>query len=491
MQVKRFTAETIVQALQDVKRELGPDAIILSTKEERRVLGRPPQYTVVAAVTDNQMRRKQVTEKSLGHFSEKFSTRSASHQKQIISNVVDKLTEKQRHRNPVVTAKRYADISENDEYVEASEVPSAISQKVSPNAPSGVFGAQKETPESPGQTRVQSAVKEAFRSSLSSQFLPFKKKTQTPESPRGRRVQDAVEKFSRKEEPGPQKTTAEVNPEPAKGEQMSWSLEVQPMVSKLSRVGVTQNIIESYLTRAKADLRDSFNKASLEAWVARKILDTVRCVIPGHFSGIEFFVGPQGSGKTTALVKLASEYRLNHKKRVVMVTTDSRRVAAFEQLKVYGRILNIPVLAASSIDEWAQLVPHLENFDNILVDTPGVSLSDSDEFDFLRRLVNTHGRLNRTTHLVLSATSPQSSLQVMSKKFQVAHYRDVIFTNVDQTAHHGALLNFYIENQKPFHSFGLSADIVEGFEWATRERILDLIFKLTKINGASRYESQL
>ena len=160
MQVKKFTAETIVQALQDVKRDLGPDAIILSTKEERRSMGRQPHYTVVAAVSDNQLLRKQVTEKTLGQFTEKFAGRSAIQQKQIISSVVDKISEKQRYKNPQVTTRRYADIAENESVSSEAEDVATVAQE----------------PGRDGEARVKNAVREAFKSSLSSQFLPFQKK---------------------------------------------------------------------------------------------------------------------------------------------------------------------------------------------------------------------------------------------------------------------------------------------------------------------------
>ena len=143
------------------------------------------------------------------------------------------------------------------------------------------------------------------------------------------------------------------------------------------------------------------------------------------------------------------------------------------------------------MEHWKANLAELESFDNILVDTPGVNLTSQEEFSFFRNLTGQTGRLNSKTHLVLSCAYSAAELLHFSKLFTISTYSDLIFTHVDRTSQHGVLLNFLDKVSKPLHSFGNSVECIEGFEWATKERVLDLIYKLTLKHGAKSNEPQL
>jgi flagellar biosynthesis protein FlhF len=88
---------------------------------------------------------------------------------------------------------------------------------------------------------------------------------------------------------------------------------------------------------------------------------------------------------------------------------------------------------------------------------------------------------NVSRHLVLNATSKDQDLNEMGRRFQSAHFNDVIFTSLDNSVQHGQIYNFIHQFGVPLHSFGIGTRVPEDFEMATRERVLDLIFKLTKV----------
>ena len=450
MRVKKYEAESVLDAMAAIKRDLGPEAIILSTKEESKGFGQPTTHIVVAAVTEEQFKKKEMTEKKLGEkYQDKFLQKSAHQQKNIIDSVYKNLEDKYQIKNRKITATPYIDI--------ADEAQAQPPKKEEPPV-------QKAT--SPGQRRVKQAAEAALSASLGSQF------------------------FSKK----PQPKNVEVRRSEVKAvTEKSWPPETQDMMRKLRSAGLENSLIENLVFSAIRDLqpRGRMNKAAIEAWCAKRILQQVKTVQGRIPRGVEFFVGPSGSGKTTALVKLAAEYVMNHRRKVAILTTDTQKVGGIEQHKVYSRILNVHFEIVNNIRDWKSRIQSLESFDNILVDTPGVSMNRADEMEFLRELVTArHGR-ETESHLVLSAMTKAQDLSLIVRNFNIAQIKDVIFTHIDQTSQHGLMVNFQEKFQIPFHSFGTSSDIIDGFEWATRERILDLLFKLTRINGEKSYGSVL
>lgn len=453
MRVKKYEADSVLDAMAAIKRDLGPEAIILSTKEESRGFGQPTVHIVVAAVTEEQFKKKEMTEKKLGEkYQDKFLQKSAHQQKSIIDNVYKNLEDKYQIKNRKITSTPYIDIADE------ARQPAPVVPVPAP--------AVEAKPQSRGHRRVKQAAEAALSSSLGSQF------------------------FGRKAQP---KNVEVRRSHMTKSTEKSWPPEAQDMMRKLKAAGVENSIVETMVFAAIRELqsRGRMNKATIEAWCAKRILQQVKTVEGRIPRGVELFVGPSGSGKTTSLVKLAAEYVMNHRRKVAILTTDTQKVGGIEQHKVYSRILNVHFEIVNNIRDWKTKIQQLEGFDNILVDTPGVSMHRADELEFLRELVSAkHGR-EVHSHLVLSAMTKAQDLSPIVRNFNIAQIKDVIFTNIDQTSQHGLMINFQDKFQIPFHSFGMNSDVIDGFEWATRERILDLLFKLTRLNGEKSYGSVL
>jgi len=164
--------------------------------------------------------------------------------------------------------------------------------------------------------------------------------------------------------------------------------------------------------------------------------------------GVVALVGATGVGKTTTIAKLAARYALKHgSARVAMVTTDGYRIAAHEQLRTYGRILDIPVRIANTHAELAEALKLLSDRDLVLIDTAGMSQRDmrlSQQFQMIKD--STPGI---KTYLVLSATTHRAGLREIAKAFGEINLDGCILTKLDETTSLGGALSAVMEHSIP------------------------------------------
>ncbi len=151
------------------------------------------------------------------------------------------------------------------------------------------------------------------------------------------------------------------------------------------------------------------------------------------------FVGPTGVGKTTTLAKLAANFMLANKKKVGLITADTYRIAAVDQLKTYAEILGIPLSIAYTISEIGTEIEKYGDKDVILIDTAGCSHRNKQKFEELKLL--TKECKADEIFLVLSATvSSKNSKDIISNYNFIPNYR-LIFTKLDETPVYGNILN--------------------------------------------------
>ena len=155
-----------------------------------------------------------------------------------------------------------------------------------------------------------------------------------------------------------------------------------------------------------------------------------------------FFIGPTGVGKTTTIAKIASQLCVNHKKKVVLLTTDTYRIAAAEQLRTYASILDVPFRVIYTEDEMMTSIRDYKDYDYILVDTAGHSQHNADQKDsmahFLRSVDDT---VDKDTYLVVSATTKYRDLLAIADAYSEFTDYKLIFTKLDETTTLGNLFN--------------------------------------------------
>jgi flagellar biosynthesis protein FlhF len=162
---------------------------------------------------------------------------------------------------------------------------------------------------------------------------------------------------------------------------------------------------------------------------------------------VKVFFGPTGVGKTTTIAKLASHYALEKKVAVGLITTDTYRIAAVEQLKTYARIIGIPLEVAADKTAFHASLRRMENKDVIFVDTPGKNCRD-DQYvnslkDYFTLSVPAEG------NLLLSVAASEDSLKEIGKRFGQLSYDRVILTKIDECPRAGFMLGIIEQIAKP------------------------------------------
>ncbi|GGY63753.1 flagellar biosynthesis protein FlhF [Marinobacter zhanjiangensis] len=164
--------------------------------------------------------------------------------------------------------------------------------------------------------------------------------------------------------------------------------------------------------------------------------------------GIYALVGPTGSGKTTTIGKIAAQYVLEHgADSVALVTTDRYRVAAHEQLFVFGRILNVPVRVVDDTHSLDAVLDELEDRHLVLIDTAGLSGADPGCQEQLRELAQS--RHGVRPHLVVPATSQSRIMKSMWHCYKMANLAGCIMTKLDEALTLGEVLGFALETGLP------------------------------------------
>ena len=158
-----------------------------------------------------------------------------------------------------------------------------------------------------------------------------------------------------------------------------------------------------------------------------------------------FFIGSTGVGKTTTIAKIASLFKLEKKAKVAMVTSDTYRIAAVEQLKTYANILSLPIRVVYTPIEMEQAVKDYADYDLVLVDTAGRSPKNAQQMDELADLLSSVPVEQREVYLVLSATTKYKDLkQIVSIYRDISDYR-IVFTKLDETSCYGNILNIRLD----------------------------------------------
>ena len=157
-----------------------------------------------------------------------------------------------------------------------------------------------------------------------------------------------------------------------------------------------------------------------------------------------FFMGPTGVGKTTTIAKLASYFKLEKKLKVALITCDTYRIAAVEQLRTYANILDVPLQVVYTIEEFNSAVKGYKDYNLIFVDTAGRSHKNNEQCNEILHFVNDcqiDENVEKETFLVLSAATKYKDLLNINQVFSSLKNYSIIFTKLDETTCLGNILN--------------------------------------------------
>jgi flagellar biosynthesis protein FlhF len=191
-------------------------------------------------------------------------------------------------------------------------------------------------------------------------------------------------------------------------------------------------------------------------------------------------VGPTGVGKTTTVAKLAANFKLLHGIRVGLVTVDTYRIAAVEQLKTYAEIIDLPLAVANDPAEMRQAIDDLGAVEMVFVDTAGRSPRDEVKIRELAAFL-AQARPDEV-HLVLSAGASQSSLRSAVDRFSQVRADRLILTKLDEAEGFGAILGVLGQANRPVSYLTTGQTVPDDIEPAQRERLARLVLGLETIS---------
>lgn len=162
-----------------------------------------------------------------------------------------------------------------------------------------------------------------------------------------------------------------------------------------------------------------------------------------------YFVGPTGVGKTTTIAKIVSSIKLKNKIKVALITLDTYRIAAVEQLRTYANILNIPLRVVYSNSELEEVREEFKDYDLVLVDTAGRSHKNEEQIADIKEMIDTTPEDLREVYLVLSITTKYRDLVQITDCYKKITNYNLIFTKLDETSSVGNILNIKMLTQAP------------------------------------------
>lgn len=460
MQVKKFEARTMKEALEMVKIQLGPDAIILAAKDNSKKYGLVGEssFEITAAVSEQTLHKKKYVESHMGEVDRnRFSQSSARTQKDIIDKFVSKKLNQNASRPS--TGQRYIDIVDERNIAEerirnaAQRAYSEFAAQTTP-APSPKFSATKVLPKKPPTPMTSKPnPTEGDMQILKNEIHSLKSLL----------------------------TQYQGTPTSFPGSHVGLHYELSAHYQKLLREGVSEDLAIEFLLeiQEQVPVTKLKNRSLIEGLLAKKILEST-LLSNADDKKFHFFVGPSGTGKTSMLIKLASQMIVMESKKVAVISADTHKVGAIEQLRIYTQILNVPFAVLRHRQDWREILKFIENIDVVLIDFPGSNLRSNEDLRFIENLIFKEVP-SKVVHLVLSARSKLEDLNESYKRFTQVPFDDVIFNHLDESAQNGHLYSFVKQHQIPIHSFGIGPKIPEDFEYATKERLVDLIFHITQM----------
>ena len=178
-----------------------------------------------------------------------------------------------------------------------------------------------------------------------------------------------------------------------------------------------------------------------------------------------FFIGPTGVGKTTTIAKIASRFCVDGGKKVALLTADTYRIAAAEQLRTYANILEVPFRIIYSVEELSQAMRDFKDCDYILVDTAGYSHQNAEQKKVMKELIHSvDGIFEKEVFLVLSATTKYRDLLSIADTYSDMTDYKLIFTKLDETITLGNLLNLKLYTGAPLSYVTCGQNVPDDIE---------------------------
>lgn len=238
---------------------------------------------------------------------------------------------------------------------------------------------------------------------------------------------------------------------------------------------LAQEIIDSVI-EVHHEEKGSVTKSMTKKWLQSALLNRLN---RDTFGGINYdkkfvhLVGPTGVGKTTTIAKIAASSVLNDKKSVALITTDTYRIAAIEQLKTYSKILDVPMEIAYSVEDYKKAREKFIDYDLVLVDTAGRNFRDPKYVKELGKIIDLSNDID--TYLVLSLTTRSGDIENIFNQFTNIPLKQLVLTKKDETSKYGAIINLCLNHDIGVAYITDGQDVPDDISEATPEKVGKMI----------------
>ena len=219
--------------------------------------------------------------------------------------------------------------------------------------------------------------------------------------------------------------------------------------------------------------KDYSDEESETKEILRDIFEREILVTTGQFKGKVALVGPTGVGKTTTIAKLAGRLALVEKKKVGLITIDTYRIGAIEQLKTYAEIMNIPFKVVITIKEMEEAIESMSDCDVILIDTTGRSSKNTMQISELRAFIEKADP--DFVNLVVSATTKNKDIKNILNGYSDLGYDSIIITKLDETTVYGSIYNIAKRSNKPISFVTVGQNVPDDIKIPEKEELARFI----------------
>lgn len=459
MQVKTVRASSVKEAMEQIKDELGSDAVLLHTKKYREggVLGGAEMIEVTAAVDETQARVPRPT-----------SVYVPPAEPILPSNVVNQYRMTMPLPEEGAVPPTHAALPSYDaSYAVPQMAPQTYAAKEQAaypadayvGAPPAVLQPQQAPSSQPHETVSADPPAPAAPSSVSEE------QENDGSAERIRLLEDEL---------------AQMKTMLAQMIAANQPKEIVSIQDALRRQDVREDLCEDLAAKVSVanvslDSLDPRAVPALSGYLAQ-VMKFTGGLKPGvHASRVVAFIGTTGVGKTTTLAKIAAHFVLEQNLKGALITADTYRISAVEQLKKYAEILGLPVEVVYSAANLKKAIARHRSKDFILVDTAGRSQYNEYQMDELKQLLAAHPRMEK--HLVVSATTKEADAAEIIQRFSVCKPDRIIFTKTDETCAVGMVLNLLAGDGLPLSFLSNGQSVPDDIIPATAERLAELLLR--------------
>ncbi len=459
MQVRTVRASSVKEAMEQIKDELGSDAVLLHTKKYREggVLGGAEMIEVTAAVDETQAR--------VPHTPSVYVPPAAPI---LPSNVLNQYRMNEPPTDGATAMPARGLVSAYDTYGAESPMAEPYAAAVLPNA------SQPAAPSAPAVLPPQPAAP-AYETAPAPVPPPDGKMIPSHEEVPVMQDDESAERIRLLEDELAQMKTMLASMIAA-----NQPKEIVTIQDALRRQDVRSELCEDLAGKVPvADVNlDSLDPraGSVLSGYLSQVMKFTDGLTPGaRGSRVFAFIGTTGVGKTTTLAKVAAHFVLEQNLKGALITADTYRISAVEQLKKYAEILGLPVEVVYSAADLKKAIARHRSKDFILVDTAGRSQYNEFQMDELKDLLTAHSRMEK--HLVVSATTKEADVAEIMKRFSVCKPDRIIFTKTDETRTIGMVLNLLAGSELPLSFLSNGQSVPDDIIPATAERFAELLLR--------------